>query len=209
MSHCTSFAFAYRDEQMAVRAFRRLGLQPSTEVIAEVSNALTKMLAPLGHVGKRQMRAIIAASRGYKYFLCNEGNEYKLFMEKHGIISAADREAMAQMEAEFRLTYIGIALEDLGSELSKSGTLTRFSRETDSILLQFGPTLDRSIRLTMAADGTLQEDVSGVLGSSCENLTAQLESLLSSESAELTTQWKPEYSQTIDDEVVQVLRLGK
>lgn len=208
MSHCTSFTFSYKDEGLAVKAFHRLGLEPSTEVIVEYGSDFAKLfLSRIGYAGERQMRAIVAASHGYQYFLCKSGEEYNLRMEKDGALTEADHVRMAQMELEFRLTYIQIALERLAEKLENSGTPTRIICDNNSVTLQFAPSFDRSIKVTASSNGLVEEEVAGVVGPSCADLTANLEELLSLETAELTTTWKPEYRQEIEDQVVQVLRL--
>lgn len=208
MSHCTRFAFSYQDEALAVQCFRRLGLEPSTDVVCNYDSEFAKsFLSRLGYAGSSQRRALIAAAHGYQYFLCKEGDEYKLYMEKPGALSGADIDAMRDMEAEFRLTYVQLALEQLAERLEAQGMPTRFVREQASLTLQFGPAFDRAVKMTLAGGEHIDEEVSGVSGPSCADLTAELENLLSLESSELTTSWKTEYRQEIDDEVVQVLRL--
>ena len=208
MSHCTRFAFSYQDEALAVQCFRRLGLEPSTDVICSYDSEFAKsVLSRLGYAGSSQRRAIIAAAHGYQYFLCREGDEYKLHMEKSGTLSSTDIDTMRNMESEFRLTYVQLALEQLAERLEAQGMPTRFVREQASLTLQFGPAFDRAVKMTLADGEHLDEEVSGVAGPSCADLTAELENLLSLESSDLTTSWKAEYRQEIDDEVVQVLRL--
>ena len=210
MSHCTSFAFSYKDEALAVKSFRRMGLSPSTEVIAEYGNDFAKsFLSKIGYAGRRQMRAIVAASQGYGYFLCKEGPEYKLRLEKSGTITEADQANMTRMELEFRLTYIRIALENIAEKLENGGTPTRFVQENDTVILQFGPNFDRSIRVAALPGDLVHEEVVGVIGPACADLTSELEELLSLETAELVTEWKPEYRQEIEDQVVQVLKLHR
>lgn len=208
MSHCTRFAFSYQDEALAVQCFRRLGLEPSIDVICSYDSDFAKsFLSRLGYAGSSQQRAIIAAAHDYQYFLCKEGDEYKLHMEKAGALSRSDIDTMRDMEAEFRLTYVQLALEQLAERLEAQGMPTRFVREQASLTLQFGPAFDRAVKMTLAGGEHIDEEVSGVSGPSCADLTAELENLLSLESSELTTSWKSEYRQEIDDEVVQVLRL--
>lgn len=208
MSHCTSFSFSYTDEELAVQAFHRLGLTPTTDVISEYGSDFSKsFLSLLGYAGQRQMRAIVAATESYQYFLCREGKAYRLYLEKEDEPTQSDLADMEDMEMAFRLTYIQIALERLAKTFEDRGTPTRLVQEEDAVILQFGPSFDRSIRITTTSDGFIEEEVAGVVGSSCADITAELENLLSLETAELATQWKPEYHQQIEDEVVQVLRL--
>lgn len=208
MSHCTKFAFSYADEELIVKCFQRLGLKPSTEVIARFGSHFSKsILSKIGYAGERQMRAIVAASQGYNYFVCKENSEYTLHIEKGGVISTVDQVNMSKMETEFRLTYVQISLERLAERIQDGGVPTRFVRENNTVTLQFGPSYDRAIRVTASSDGSIEEEVSGVNGPSCASLTSELEALLSLDTAELATRWKPEYTQEIDDQVVQVLRL--
>lgn len=210
MSHCTSFSFSYKDEALAVKTFRRLGLPASTSVIAVYENDLAKsVLSKIGYAGKRQMRAIVAASKGYNYFFCKEENEYKLLIEKDGNLTELDKMTMVRMETQFRLTYIQIALEQTAKKFENSGISAQLIREGNELVLQFGPSFERSIRVTMLPNGEVKEEVIGVVGSACADLTSELEGLLSLETTELITEWKPEYRQEIEDQVIQVLRLQR
>ena len=210
MSHCTSFLFSYQDEELAVKCFRRLGLEPSTQVIVDFGSHFAKsFLSELGYLGERQRRAIVAASQCYQYFLCKEGSEYRLHIEKAEPITTTDQAVMKRMEFEFRFTYVTLALERLAERLEDSGTPWCLVREQNSLVLRFGPAFARSVKVTLQPNSeALEEEVSGVIGPSCTDLTSELEQLLSSETTELTTTWKPEYQQVIEDEIVQVLRLN-
>lgn len=208
MSHCTSFKFSYTDEALAVKAFKRLGLEPTTDVVCEYSSTFSKaILGTLGFAGTKQYRAIVAKAGEYQYFLVREGDEYRLLLERHGVLTERDQARMAKLEAEFREAYIRLAVERVADRLDNQGIRHEFEDASGGVLLRFGPMLAQSLQITFGYDGNIQEEISGFSGPGCVDFTAEIEGLLSVETAELATTWKPEYQQKVDSETLQVLRL--
>lgn len=130
------------------------------------------------------------------------------------MIESDDRTALADvkrvraLERAFRFAYIAVAAErTLCASLDNSGVPWVMEEQPDALVIRFGPDLSREVILRSVGD-LVEEEVVGVSGARCAELTAELEDLLASAAAELVTKWKTSYHETIDDEVVQVLRLG-
>ena len=207
MSHCTTFPLSYTDEATIVAAFRQLGLQPTTNAVAEYGSNLSKaLLGRLGYAGNGQLRAIVARAGDYQMFVVREGEAYRLLIERHGMNEGHAGE-VAQLEARFRTAYVRASLQSILDGLDDAAVHYELQQDTNGFDLRFGPELARRLRITFADGGHIREDVSGVVGDACQLLTAELEELLAGESAVLDTVWKPEQSLVLDDEVVQVLRL--
>jgi hypothetical protein len=165
------------------------------------------LLSRLGIAGSGYWRAITAVDGHFTYFLVRRDEAYQLLIDKSTPVTERDRPVITGMERVFRQTYSRLALERVAEALEASGTSWRIVEETESIVLEFGPSYTRSVRLTFGPGGVTEEEVSGVAGRACTDLTSMIEEVLTRESVELATVWKPEYSQTVEDEVMQVLRL--
>ncbi|WP_344707419.1 DUF2997 domain-containing protein [Sphingomonas swuensis] len=167
--------------------------------------------AVLGHIGiagKGVSRAICARHSPFQLFLVRSGSDFQLVIESDDRSALADHERVEALEAAFRFAYLAVAAErTLCASLDDGGVPWTMEEQPDGMVIRFGPDLARRVILRSVGDH-VEEEVAGVLGGRCAELTAELEDLLASATAELLTEWKPSYHETIDDEVVQVLRLG-
>jgi hypothetical protein len=209
MSHCTRFDFAYRDEAIAVRAFRHLGLRPETTVISSYASEVAKrVLGGLGLAGRDVSRAICAERAPYTYMLIRKDDYWELIIESGDAQALADVTRVARIEADFRLSYVKVSIEQsLGRQLDDAGVPWRLEVDSNTLTVSFGPDFGRLVVFRVSNRG-IEEEVSGILGPSCERLTAELEEMLMAPTAELLTEWKPAYHEMIEDEIVQVLRLS-
>ncbi len=209
MSHCTRFDFAYRDEVIAVKAFRRLGLRPETTAVSWHANeAMKKIAGILGVAGRHLTRAICAERPPYQYFLVRRGDFFELIVESQDTRALADTARVTRIEADFRLNYLRVVVEEeLGRPLDDAGVPWRMEESADTLTVSFGADFRRHVTLRVIG-GMIEEEVSGVVGAGCERLTALLENMLLAPTADLITEWKPAYHEIMEDEVVQVLRLG-
>ncbi len=209
MSHCTSFPFAYCNETMIFDTARDMGLTTSTDAVlfyrtnlhklADVSGGLTH-----GH----QERSLVLTDGHINAFMVQVDGAYQMILES-GTINEEIEAEMAEFEQEFRFRYALKSVESLAESMRKSGVGTQIEATEDTILLRFGPSLERSVRVTLSPDGLVEEEVSGVEGQSCTDLTERLEAMMAAATVELATVWKPEYSTVVRDRVVQVLKLGQ
>ena len=206
MSHCTTFAFSYADEATVVAAFRRMGLAPKIAAAGQFSAFSKKFLARLGYAGSRQWRAVFAQSGDYQIILLREEGGYRLVVEKHNL-GDSDAPKIRELEQKFRSAYVRSSLCSVVQGLVDGGVRYEVEEVHGQIQLRFGAELERSLVIRFSDDGAIEEDVSGVMGGACEVLTAEVERLLSVETAVLNTTWKPERQVNMEDEVLQVLRL--
>jgi hypothetical protein len=208
MSHCTRFEFAYTDEATIVAAFEEMGLSPTTGLVAHFSSDAGKLMARAGYLGKKQYRAICAELDSYQLFVVRERDRsYRLIVERHGL-GIADGPNVHRLETAFRRAYLRRSLQSVLDSMDDAGVMYQLEEQVDGFEITFGPDLSKSLRVTLSQNGLIEEEVSGVSGSVCETLTADLEFLLAADGAKLQTTWKPEHSHTVEDQVVQVLRLA-
>lgn len=87
MSHCTKFDFTYSDEEAIVKAFRKLGINTSNELVATYNSDIAKkVFSQFGYMGKVQQRAICGCKDGINLFMCKIAeNQYELCLEHPAI----------------------------------------------------------------------------------------------------------------------------
>ncbi|MGC5702287.1 DUF2997 domain-containing protein [Pseudomonas sp. NFXW11] len=206
MSHCTKFDFTYTDEEAITKAFVKLGLTPTTDLVSEFNSEFSKAaLGSLGYLGKRQFRAICArAEDDFNYFVCKiENNLYELLIEQ-SYPAPGDETKIVGLASRFQRAYISVAVENTISRINASGVPTRLKESADHFEIEFGSNYEYSIRVTFSGN-EIKEEVFGVKGDICTKLTEELESLLASPTAELLTEWKPEYTVVHEEQTLQIL----
>lgn len=191
-----------------MKAFSKLGLVSSTDLVSEFSSDFSKsVLSKFGYLGKRQQRAICAKSGKFWFFLCRfEQDKYEMLIERDSVAHDDDT-VMKRMADEFQSAYIEVAVEEAIKKIERTGVPVRLSKLNSEYVIEFGTSFEMSVRVTVVS-GKVTEEVFGVKGDVCTKLTEELEAILSRPSAELITEWKPEYSVAHEDRVLQVLSLN-
>lgn len=208
MSHCSTFEFAYAHEDLAVEAFRAMGLHPSTDIVSFYGTDFGKhVLGGLGFVGQGAARAIVAKAGQFQLFFVKEDALYRLLVE-HPSMESREKTQAGELAHAFQLAYVRRALERTASAFQAAGIRREFGSAPDGWVLRFGSDLERSVTVRILADGQLFEEVAGVSGSSCQDITDPLEDLLCAPDVAVNTTWKPSYFEQVDDQVMQVLRLS-
>lgn len=88
--------------------------------------------------------------------------------------------------------------------IEASGVPARVRESPQGFEVEFGPHYEYSIHVTFTGD-EITEEVRGVKGDICTRLTEELETLLSRPTAELVTEWKPEYTLVHEEQTLQIL----
>ncbi|MFS2125123.1 DUF2997 domain-containing protein [Pseudomonas sp. Pseusp97] len=206
MSHCTRFEFSYVNEEVIAKAFGKMGISPATDIVAEFPSEFSKkVLSKIGYMGSRQFRAVCGKTvDGFNLFVCqvDEGT-YKLLIE-HDDISVEDESIKTDLALSFQRAYISVAIDETIKRIEASGVPVRTTEALHGFEVEFGPNYEYSIHVTLAGDD-IMEEVRGVKGDICTKLTEELEALLSSPTAELLTEWKPEYTVVHEEQVLQIL----
>ena len=98
-------------------------------------------------------------------------------------------------------------MERLQSSIIRSGETASISCETinsaDIYTLAIGST-GRKFIVSVDNKGAISEEVHGVIGKSCADLTSVFESCVADV---INREWTVEYSETVEDQVIQVLNL--
>jgi|694.fasta_scaffold17176_3 hypothetical protein len=208
MSHCTKFDFKYTNEGAIVKAFRKLDIKCSTELVSEFKSEFSKqVLGRLGYLGNKQYRAICGINGKYNIFLCKIGeNDYELFVER-SIIGNNDNEEMKTLSDDFQRAYIEVAIDEIVKKLDKGNMPSKVESSKNKYIVSFGSSYEYSLVVSFE-EGKITEEVIGVKGDFCTKLTEDIENILSHPSTELVTEWKQEYNMQIEDQNIQVLSLS-
>ena len=206
MSHCTKFDFSYTSEDAIVKAFRKMNIKCSTEMVSEFSSDFGKqILGKFGYLGRKQYRAIVGEIEEGHIFVCRvEQDKYELFVEHH---QGYDPEKDKIIADQFRNAYIEVAVDKVLRKLDLSATKYELHRQPNGIIVDFGPNLEYTLSV-LSENDQIVEDVKGVKGDFCTKLTEDIEDVLSQTTAELKTEWKQEVEMQIDNDVLQVLSLS-
>lgn len=206
MSHCTKFDFSYTSEDAIVKAFRKMNIKCSTDMVCEFSSDFGKqILGKLGYLGRNQYRAIIGKIEGGHIFVCKvEQDKYELFVEHHNDFNPNEDKIIAE---QFRNAYIEVAVDKVLRKLDLNATRYEVSKQPNGMIVNFGPNLEYTLSVLSENDQII-EDVKGVKGDFCTKLTEDIEDVLSQPSSQLKTEWKQEVEMQIDNEVLQVLSLS-
>ena len=206
MSHCTKFDFTFSSEEAIVRAFHKLEIKCSTEIVCEYSSDFgKKILGRLGYAGGKQYRAITGEIKGGHLFMCKvDENNYQLFVEHYNNYDEAEDKIWAD---KFRNAYIEVAVDKVLRKLDLNATRYEVDHQPNGLIVNFGPNLEYTLSVLVENDNIVEE-VSGVKGDFCTKLTEDIEDILSQPTAELKTEWKAEVEMQIEDEALQVLSLS-
>ena len=206
MSHCTKFDFSYTSEDAIVKAFRKMNIKCSTEMVSEFSSDFGKqILGRLGYAGSKQYRAIVGEIEGGHIFVCRvEQDKYELFVEHHQGYNPNEDKIIAD---QFRNAYIEVAVDKVLRKLDLNATRYEVSKQPNGMIVNFGPNLEYTLSV-LSDNDQIVEDVKGVKGDFCTKLTEDIEDVLSKPTSELKTEWKQEVEMQVDDEVLQVLSLS-
>ena len=206
MSHCTKFDFSYTSEDAIVKAFRKMNIKCSTEIVCDYSSDFGKqILGKLGYMGRNQYRAIIGKIEGGHIFVCKvEQDKYELFVEHHNVFNPNEDKIIAE---KFRNAYIEVAVDKVLRKLDLNATRYEVSKQPNGLIVNFGPDLEYTLSV-LSENDQIVEDVKGVKGDFCTKLTEDIEDVLSQPSSQLKTEWKQEVEMQVDNEVLQVLSLS-
>lgn len=207
MSHCTKFDFTYSDEETIVKAFRKMGLQSSNELVATFNSDIAKkVFSRFGYMGTMQQRAICSCKDGINMFMCKIAeSQYELVCE-HPAITAAIEKRMEELALEYQQAYVEVAVDMVVKKLENTGTPTRVEKNRGNYTVNFGPSLEYKVAVSYDQN-TIKEEVFGVKGSFCTALTEDIENILSHPETELVTEFKEEMEMVVEDQVLQVISL--
>lgn len=189
-----------------MNALRKMKLNPEYTVVCEYSGHLTKMLSFVGYMGSRQHRALCAKHEMGNIMILKDKDVFKFSVESakqtlpYTIASA--------IEASFRQFYIESVLEEICDDYRGRGVTAEVSCENNTFSIRLGSDMSISVNVSVKG-GLVHENVNGARGSICEIITSQIEAMLAAPNSTLTSEWKTEYYEEVDNKIIEVLGLRR
>lgn len=204
MSHCTSFPFAYTEERHIINALQRMDLKPEYDVVSEYSSDLTKKLSFFGYLGRKQYRAVCAKHGEGNIMIIRDKGIFRFMIESSN--GDVPYKVASNIESFFRSHYIASVLEEICDDFKARGINAELLNKGNVFHIYLGP--DRSISITIEASASsIQESVAGAKGNVCEAITSQIEAMLAAPNSTISSEWKTEYYEQIDNKLIQILNL--
>lgn len=185
-------------------ALEKMNLNSEYTVVSEYSSHLAKLLSFTGYMGRNQYRTIYAKHELGNIMIIKTGDSFRFTIESGK--GPVPYSVASDIETSFRQFYVESVLEEICSDYQKRGISAELTRENDSFAIRLGPDMSISVNVSLKG-GLVHEDVNGVTGSVCELITSQIEAMLAEPCSTLTSKWKTEYYQKIDNKIIQVLDL--
>ena len=189
-----------------MNALRKMKLNPEYTVVCEYSGHLPKMLSFVGYMGSSQYRALCAKHKFGNIMILKENDAFKFSIEsaKRPVPYAI----ASSIEASFRQFYIESVLEEICDDYRGRGVTAEVSCKNNTFSIRLGSDMSISVNVSVKG-GLVHESVNGVRGSICEIITSQIEAMLAAPNSTLTSEWKTEYYEEIDNKIIEVLDLRR
>jgi hypothetical protein len=205
MSHCSKFDMKFMDKRVLFSAMKNLDMKPENQIWAEYKSSLGKALDFNGTVVGR---LLTGCGGDLRIFFTEENGAYVPHVESHKF-SAGELEARAAgMIEKLRKEYARCSVDKLRQNILASGQSVTVIAEPETEPVSFIMEIGAGRKLVISLDegGGVTEEVSGVAGRSCVDLTKAFEAM-TAETAERN--WTFEYDELVEDQVVQVLNLRR
>jgi hypothetical protein len=205
MSHYSTFDASFKDKQLLFKAMKKLDMHPENMVWESYKSVLGKLTGLNGiPIGR-----LLTGEYGEAHIFFTEDNgEYVLNVEAHKL-DESERITTGNLIKKLIVSeYMKCTVEKLQSVLVRSGLSSRIiegkNDTAETYTLEIGDYSKRII-VSIASDGKVNEKVEGVSGRSCLDLTSMIEQITANH---VEREWLPEYSEVVEDQVIQVLRLS-
>jgi len=208
MSHCTTFRMTFQDKRMLFRAMRGAGLNPENRIWESYDSELQKRF---GIGGELLGKLLTGSSNGIQLFFIEtaEGLQPYVESDRH---SGEELERISQdVLAVVRESYLELAVEAAVRQYRQAGIAANANLSVTNDSLSYVITLgdpSKSVTVSLRKDGSVEEQVRGVEGRSCTDATGVFERVIAT-TGQLQRAWSPEYNATVEDRVIQVLRLPR
>ncbi len=204
MSHCSKFDIKFKDKHVLFKAMRNLNMKPENEVWASYKSTLGKLINFNGTIIGKLLTGEV---NNINIFFTEENGYYSMNAESHKLTIKQLNEQSKNITKALQQEYVKCSLEKLQNSIMRSGETASIFCETnnttDIYTLTIGSTGRRFI-VSVDNKGAISEEVHGVIGKSCVDLTSVFESCVADV---INREWTVEYSETVEDQVVQVLNL--
>jgi hypothetical protein len=206
MSHCSKFDLKFKDKRVLFSAMRNLDMKPENQVWESYKSFIGKMLAINGEIIGRLLTGY---SDGINIFFTEKEGVYTPNVESHVLQPEVLKERGRAIIEKLRKEYVKCSIEKLRQGIIASGQSVTLISETSADLTTF--TLEiggsgKKLVVSLDDSGGVTEQVTGVAGRSCVDLTAVFETMAAENTAR---NWTFEYDELVEDQLIQVLTLRR
>ncbi len=203
MSHCSSFDLRFKDKQVLFKSMRNLGMNPENRLWAEYKSIIGKALNIGGSI---QGRLLTGYYQNINIFFTEENGVLSPNVESHIMSAQQVNSAGQQIIGLIQKEYVKCAMEKMQKNIVASGLSATLSTETENGVTTHTLYVGNGKRFIVSVQGELiREDVDGVVGKSCVDFSSIFETMVSES---IQREWKAEYNEVVEDQELQVLRLG-
>lgn len=204
MSHCSKFNISFKDKHILFKAMRNLNMNPENQIWAAYQSKLGKKI---GFHGTPLGKLLTGKIGDINLIFMEENESYVLNVESHKLsVDRLQQESKSIIQA-LQKEYVMCSLEKLKNSIIQAGesaSLTKSATESADIYTLEVGTYGRKMIVLVNNNGEISEEVHGVTGKSCTDLTSIFESCVTES---IQREWTPEYSETVEDQEIQVLHL--
>ena len=201
----------FRDKQTLFKAMRNLDMRPenqvwasSNEVCALYNSIFGKIISGLGATASGKVLTGVAGKINVFFIEVNGAlipyaesftlNQEEIAKQGKQVIEAIQRE------------YLKCAMEKLQKSIVMTGQSTTLTSDSTGGIITHTLEIGSGKRFVVSInqDGLVNETVAGIIGKSCVDISKMVESLMTES---VSREWTVEYSEVLEDQVVQVLNL--
>ncbi|WP_135556806.1 DUF2997 domain-containing protein [Paenibacillus cymbidii] len=208
MSHCTTFQMTFQDKRMLFRAMRGAGLNPENRIWESYDSGLQKRLG----VGGELIGKLLTGERnGIQLFFMETAEGLRPYVESDRHIGEELDRIGQDLLSSVQKSYLELTVEAAVRQIRQAGIAANANMTMTNDSLSYVITLgdpNKTVTVSLRNDGSVEEQVRGIEGRSCTDVSGILERAIATPE-QLTRSWNPEYNATIEDRVVQVLRLSR
>lgn len=207
MSHCTTFHIRFADKELLTRSMENLGWQPEHMLWTEYENEQQKKRG----IGGTSLGERLTGKTDVAHVCFKESADGLVPQVESTVLSGGELERYgAELIRLLNEEYVKGAVTQMAEDIVGAGGSASVREERTDAGVTFTVVLDepdQSVTVAVDAEGRITEEVQGIRGSSCTDLTSELESALAGRKQRLNRSWSHEYDLAVEDRTIRVMRL--
>ena len=203
MSHCSSFDLKFKDKQVLFKSMRNLGMSPENRLWAEYKTVIGKTLGIGGNV---MGRLLTGYYQNMNIFFIENNGALTPNVESHEMTREQVQIKGEQVIALIQKEYVKCAMEKMQKSIVATGLSANLSTNNEKGVITHILDVGNGKRFVVSVQGeSIREEVEGVVGRSCVDFSSVFETMVGEN---VQREWKVEYNEMVEDQELQVLRLG-
>lgn len=207
MSHCTTFHIRFADKELLTRSMENLGWQPGNVQWTEYEDDEQKAQGTGGTV----LGELLTGKTDVAHILFQKSADGLVPEVESNVLSGRELEQYgAEMIRQLNEEYVKGAVTQMAADIVDAGGSASVREARSDTGVTFTVVLDepdQSVTVSVDAEGRITEEVQGIRGSTCTDLTSELESALAGRKQRLNRSWSHEYDLAVEDRTIQVMKL--